>query len=198
MTSWLSPSNMNISSNLTANVTYNISVCDIEHDRVNASKAFVFVPELPLTKQEKIIYISIFSITIVMSLLLNIHLLQMLISAKIGVNRKTQQRPRTDNFIISLCASDLLVTLLVIPGNIYRIYNDYSWELCEDYKVNLWSCKISAYIQSVATLSSTFALTALSIERWVYLYVANILPFYQLIWGFFSIPEQEINKATLF
>lgn len=140
------------------------TVC--EEVRDNISSYLTYVPELTPTEAEKISYIAIFSVIIVLSYHLNAALIWYLVSAKFGIKSKVYKRPRSDNFIISLAISDLLITLLVIPFNIYRLQTSNNWKLSssDDY-VNMWTCKLSAYIQSVASLSSMFTLTALSIDR---------------------------------
>lgn len=139
------------------------SIC--ESKITNISQALTFFPVLPLTEEEKKTFPTLFSLLGVCSLVLNIYLLQSLISSKLEERNKTKRQPKTDNFIISLCVSDLLITLLVIPGTVYRLYNDYEWQLSSNHSTNLWTCKLSAYFQSVASYSSIFTLTALSIER---------------------------------
>lgn len=138
--------------------------CETKRDMISLTLNFVF--EVWLTDQEKITYISILSLIILLSLAANSSLLLILIMKRNHPSQNKRNRPKTDNFIISLCVSDLLITCVVMPGNIYQTYNNNSWIISEDnYELNVLTCKLSAYIQTVASLSSIFTLTALSIER---------------------------------
>lgn len=120
--------------------------------------------ELPLTDTQKNSYIYGFSTIIVLSIILNLGLIIYILRTKCKT-RVRRYRPKTDDFIISLAVSDLLIIFLVVPFNIYRIYTEYEWTVSNNITLNTWSCHLFAYVQSVCVLSSMFTLTALSVDR---------------------------------
>lgn len=137
----------------------------VTRDVVSASGWITFISDLPPTEQEKSILTSIYLMIIIPSIILNAMVLWRLIIFKLR-KKIPKRRPRADNFIISLCVSDLITTLVVIPSNAYRIANDSEWNLIQDnHKFNLWTCKLSSYFMSTATISGMLLLTALSIDR---------------------------------
>lgn len=125
---------------------------------------FLTFNEIPPSETQKEFYIVSFSILIALSVVLNFSIISYIVAARCNAESRNR-RPKTDDFIISLAVSDFLISFLVIPFNIYRIYTSYEWTIISDITLNTWSCHLSGYIQSVSVLSSMFTLTALSVDR---------------------------------
>lgn len=146
--------------------TLSWSCAEIARDFFSAKPIFTYT-ELPATEKERILYLVGYTLVIILSTILNSTLIIYILMNKCQKRAAKTRRPRTDNYIFSLAISDLMITFLVLPFNIYRLESDGEWKVSEDVSTNKWACPLSAYVQSVAVLSSMFVLTALSIDRLV-------------------------------
>ena len=130
--------------------------------RDNLSQLIKFT-RLPISEIQKETYSYLSGAIIGLSVILNVVVVVWII-----VQSKSKSRPHTDAYIISLAVSDLFITLLTIPMDIYRQRNDHNWALSSDWLTNLISCKGVSFLQNTAVLSSMFILTCLSLDRYAW------------------------------